>query len=99
MVLALHLGDDLGRRTELVEPADNLADGRRYEVDIAGLLRVPVDALAAPYQNPIQYFVQCIREGRPVEGPLAPKIARIGQQIVDSAVLSARLRKTVKLID
>jgi len=60
---------------------------------------VPVDALAAPYQNPIQYFVQCIREGRPVEGPLAPKIARIGQQIVDSAVLSARLRKTVKLID
>ncbi len=60
---------------------------------------VPVDALAEPMQNPIQYFVHCIREGRPVAGPLSPKISRIGQQIVDSAVLSARLGKTVKLID
>lgn len=60
---------------------------------------VPVDVLQAPFQDPIQYFVDCIREGRPIEGPLAPKIARIGQQIVDSAVLSARRKKTVKLID
>jgi glucose-fructose oxidoreductase len=60
---------------------------------------VAVDVLQAPFQDPIQYFVDCIREGRPIEGPLAPKIARIGQQIVDSAVLSARLKKTVKLID
>lgn len=59
---------------------------------------VPVDALQAPRQDPIQYFVHCIREGLPVEGPLSPKIARVGQQIVDSAVLSARLRKTVKLV-
>lgn len=60
---------------------------------------VPVDALQAPFQNPIQYMVHCIQEGRPVEGPLSPKIARIGQQIVDSAVLSARLEKTVPLVD
>jgi predicted dehydrogenase len=60
---------------------------------------VAVDVLQAPFQDPIQYFVDCIREGRPIEGPLAPKITRIGQQIVDSAVLSARLQKTVKLID
>lgn len=59
---------------------------------------VPVDELRAPGQNPIQYFVHCIREGVAVEGPLSPKIARIGQQIVDSAVLSARMKKTVKLI-
>jgi glucose-fructose oxidoreductase len=59
---------------------------------------IAVDRLDAPRQNPIQYFVHCIREGRPLEGPLSPKIARIGQQIVDSAVLSARLKKTVKLI-
>jgi predicted dehydrogenase len=57
-----------------------------------------VDVLAAPFQNPIQYFAHCIQEGRPVEGPLDPKIARIGQQIVDSAVLSAKLGKTVKLV-
>ncbi len=60
---------------------------------------VPVDVLRVPEQDPIQYFVHCIREGRPVEGPLSPKIARVGQQIVDSARLSARLGKTVKLID
>lgn len=59
----------------------------------------PVDALETPGRNPIQYFVHCIQEGRPVEGPLSPKISRIGQQISDSAVLSARLRKTVKLVD
>ncbi len=60
---------------------------------------IPVDALQPPFQNPIQYLVHCIAESRPIEGPLSPKIARIGQQIVDSAVLSARLRKTVPLVD
>jgi glucose-fructose oxidoreductase len=34
-----------------------------------------------------------------VEGPLSPEIARIGQQIVDSAVLSAREKRTVPLIE
>jgi glucose-fructose oxidoreductase len=60
---------------------------------------IAVDELAAPLQNPIQYMVHCIQEGRPIEGPLSPKISRIGQQIVDSAVRSARLKKTVQLID
>jgi hypothetical protein len=31
-------------------------------------------------------------------GPLHPEIARIGQQIVDSAALSAREKRTVKLV-
>jgi glucose-fructose oxidoreductase len=31
-------------------------------------------------------------------GPLHPEIARIGQQIVDSAALSARERRTVALV-
>ena len=60
---------------------------------------VPVDRLEAPGQNAIQYFVHCITEDRPIEGPLSPRIARIGQQIVDSAVRSARLKKTVKLVE
>jgi glucose-fructose oxidoreductase len=60
---------------------------------------VPVDRVEAPFQNPIQYFVNCLNEGRRVEGPLSTKICRIGQQIVDSAVKSARLGKTVKLVD
>ena len=59
---------------------------------------IPIDALAAPFQNPIQYFVHCLNEGLPIEGPLSPRISRIGQQIVDSAVRSARLKKTVALL-
>ncbi len=59
---------------------------------------VPCDKLKPPFQNPIQYFVDCIRRGCPPEGPLSPRISRIGQQIVDSAVLSAKLKKTVRLV-
>jgi predicted dehydrogenase len=59
---------------------------------------VPADQPRPPYQNPIQYFVHCLRNNLPLEGPLAPAINRIGQQIVDSAVLSAKRRKTVRLI-
>jgi glucose-fructose oxidoreductase len=61
-------------------------------------IAIPVDKLRPPFQDPIQYFTHCIKEGRPIEGPLSPKIARIGQQIVDSAVRSARLKKTVPLV-
>lgn len=64
-----------------------------------GGIDVPADNPRPPYQNPIQYFVHCLRHDRPVEGPLAPAINRIGQQIIDSAVLSARLKKTVKLVE
>lgn len=60
---------------------------------------IPVDALRAPFQDPIQYFVHCINAHRPVDGPLSPRISRIGQQIVDSAVRSAQLGKTVPLLD
>ena len=59
---------------------------------------IPADRLRPPFQNPLQYFVDCLRRDRPPEGPLSPKIARIGQQIVDSAVLSARRKKTVPLV-
>jgi predicted dehydrogenase len=85
-------------------------DGTISSYDYASTIRVqtransagedmPVDALHPPFENPIQYFVHCLREGLPIEGPLSPKVSRIGQQIVDSAVLSARLRKTVKLVE
>jgi glucose-fructose oxidoreductase len=56
-----------------------------------------VDALRPPHQNPIQYLIDCIENENPIEGPLSPQISRIGQQIVDSAVLSARERRTVPL--
>jgi len=59
---------------------------------------VPVDAPAPGFRNPIEYMLQCLETGMPIEGPLSPEIARIGQQIVDSAVQSARERKTVPLV-
>ena len=60
--------------------------------------KVPVDAVNPPWQNPIQYLVQVLEGGVFERGPLHPEIARIGQQIVDSAVLSAREKRTVPLV-
>lgn len=59
---------------------------------------VAVDTLRAPYRDPVQYFVDCLRHDREPEGPLSPRICRIGQQIVDSARLSAREKRTVTLV-
>jgi glucose-fructose oxidoreductase len=59
---------------------------------------IPVDELQPPFQNPIQYIIHCVKTGEPVSGPLSPAICRIGQQIVDSAVLSAREKRTVPLV-
>jgi glucose-fructose oxidoreductase len=66
--------------------------------DPAGMI-LPVDQLQEPFQNPIQYFVHCITSEVKPEGPLSPQIARIGQQIIDSAIKSARLKKTVPLLE
>jgi glucose-fructose oxidoreductase len=59
---------------------------------------VAVDELKAPGQNVIQYFINCLETGAPIEGPLSPEISRIGQQIVDSAIKSAAERRTVALV-
>lgn len=60
---------------------------------------IPVDTLQPPFQNPIQNFVHSITTGAPIYEPLSPKIGRIGQQIVDSALLSASLKRAVPLVD
>jgi len=60
---------------------------------------VPVDELKHPFDNPIAYVLHCLDQRRKVDGPLSPKISRIGQQIVDTAVLSAKRGKTVKLVE
>ncbi len=58
---------------------------------------IPVDTPAAPLRNPIEYVLDCLENTRPIEGPLSPAIARIGQQIVDAARESARKRRPVAL--
>jgi predicted dehydrogenase len=59
---------------------------------------LPVDKLKPPFQDPIQYLIDCLRHDRELEGPLDARISRIGQEIVDAAVRSARTRRTVPLV-
>lgn len=59
--------------------------------------KIRVPKLKAPLQNPVQYLLHCLEHGRPLEGPVSLKISRIGQEIVDAAVRSAALQRTVKL--
>jgi glucose-fructose oxidoreductase len=60
---------------------------------------IPVDKLKPPYQNPIQYLIHCLETGEPVTGPLSPALSRIGQRIVDTAVISAREKRAVRLVE
>ena len=59
---------------------------------------LPVDAVEPPFQNPVQYLIHCIEKDLPIEGPLSPEIARVGQQIVDTAARSAEEKRTLPLI-
>ena len=54
--------------------------------------------MQAPMQNPIQNFIHSLQTGAPVHGPLSPVISRIGQQIVDTAILSGRTGCTQPLL-
>ncbi len=58
---------------------------------------VPVDVLPFPRRAPVEYLIHCLETGEPITGPLSPALARVGQRIVDSAVLSAREKRTVLL--
>lgn len=60
---------------------------------------VPVDELTPPNQNPVQYMIDCLERGAPIEGPLSIATARIGQQIVDAAVRSVEERRPVALTE
>lgn len=58
-----------------------------------------VDEIEPPHQNPVQYFVDCLQHGRPIQGPLSPETSRIGQQIVDTAYQSAEQKRTLTLLE
>jgi hypothetical protein len=44
-------------------------------------------------------MLSCIEHDKAVEGAVSTIISRIGQQIVDSALLSSREKRTVPLIE
>ena len=60
---------------------------------------IAVDELESRVKNPINYFVDCLENDRPIDGPLSVEISRIGQQIVDTAVASAAAKKTLPLME
>ncbi len=59
---------------------------------------LPVDELPYEKSNPIAHLIDVLENGSEIHGPLTPEICRIGQQIVDSAVLSAKEKRTVELV-
>jgi predicted dehydrogenase len=61
--------------------------------------KLRADVVVPPFENPVQYMVHVLEGGEFLEDPLHPRIARIGQQIVESAVLSAREKRTVRFIE
>ncbi len=62
------------------------------------LREVPVDRLEAPRRKPVEYMLHCMETGEALGGPLSPAMSRIGQQITDSALQSAREKRTVPLL-
>lgn len=59
---------------------------------------IPVDELKSPFDNVVNYVIHCLENGETVKGPLSLATSRLGQQIVDTAVISAREKRTVPLI-
>jgi glucose-fructose oxidoreductase len=59
---------------------------------------LPVEPLDYPERNPIEYVLHCLDTGAQIDGPLSPAISRTGQQVTDSAILSAREKRTVALV-
>jgi glucose-fructose oxidoreductase len=56
-----------------------------------------VDEIAAPMQDPIQNLIHHLTTGAAIHGPLSVATCRIGQQIVETAALSAKTKQTQKL--
>jgi predicted dehydrogenase len=59
----------------------------------------PVDELPEGERNGIEYMLTRLAGDQPIEGPLSPTIARIGQQIIEAAIRSAQEKRTVPMVD
>ncbi len=59
---------------------------------------VPVDVISSPNRNPIEHLIHHLETSTPLIGPLTLEISRIGQQIVDTALLSAQAKMTLPLV-
>jgi glucose-fructose oxidoreductase len=59
---------------------------------------IPAEPLPEGRQDAIGYVLDCLSKGEKITGPLDPQISLLGQRIVDSAALSASLKRTVGLL-
>jgi glucose-fructose oxidoreductase len=59
---------------------------------------VDVDEIAAPNRRPIEHLIAVLEGKVSLHPPLDPMLCRVGQQIIDSAVVSAREKRTVALL-
>lgn len=59
----------------------------------------PVDELPMGERNGVEYVLTRLQAELPIEGPLCPKIARIGQQIIETAIRSSEQKCTVPLVE
>jgi len=59
---------------------------------------VKTDTLKAPFQTPVQYLIHCIEKNKAIDNCLSPELSRTGQQIVETALLSIKKKKTVPLV-
>ncbi len=58
--------------------------------------RIAAPATVFPNDNPVAYVLACLERACEIEGPLSVAISRIGQEIVDAAMESARTGKVVR---
>ena len=56
------------------------------------------DALEFPNSNPVEYFLSRLEAGELIDGPLSIEISRIGQQIVDTALRSAKEKRALPIV-
>jgi predicted dehydrogenase len=60
--------------------------------------QVPNDPVDSPDRGPIEHVLDALSTGGALRGPLDPSIARVGQQIVDTAFAAAKAGRTLKLL-
>lgn len=59
---------------------------------------IAVDELPPGRRGAIDYMVDRIRRDLPIEGPLSPELCLIGQRMIDTALASARSKRTEPLL-
>jgi glucose-fructose oxidoreductase len=58
-------------------------------------VQLPAEPMPEGRRGPVEYMLARIEDGGPIEGPLDPALALIGQRMIDSAARSSREKRSV----